>query len=51
MWADLIVSYAKSKGIYEMSLNELYSSPICHNKDINRKLSLDSLKIVVEYMS
>ena len=50
MWSDLIVSYCKSKGLYSIPLNELYNSPICVNNDINRRLSMDSLKQVVDWM-
>jgi hypothetical protein len=50
MWSDLILSYTKSKGLYSISLNELYQSPICQNTEINRRLSMDAIKQVIEWM-
>ena len=50
MWSDLICAYAKFKGVYQMSLGELYASPICQNSTINRRLSMDSLKKVCLWM-
>ena len=50
MWSDLICSYAKSRGIYQISLGELYASPICQNAQISRQLSMDSLKKVCDWM-
>ena len=51
MWSDLILSYTKSKGIYSLSLNELYSSPLCVNKELNRRLSMEGLLIVADWMN
>ena len=50
MWSDLILSYAKSKQIYSIALNELYQSPICCNMEINRRLSMDNILYVSEWM-
>lgn len=43
MWSDLILSYAKSKGMLSIALSELYNSPICVNSEINRRLSMDAI--------
>ena len=51
MWSDLILAFCKQKGVYTMSLGELYASPICQNSDLNRRLSMDSLKKVVTWMT
>mmetsp|Transcript_19321 Transcript_19321/g.13873 ORF Transcript_19321/g.13873 Transcript_19321/m.13873 type:complete len:89 (+) Transcript_19321:34-300(+) len=50
MWTDLILSYTKSKGAYTITLNELYSSPLCINQKVNRRLSMDSLVQVCRWM-
>ena len=50
MWSDLILSYTKAKGYYSISLNELYNSPICLNNEINRRLSMDAILQIVEWM-
>ena len=51
MWSDLILSYTKSKGLYSISLGELYSSPITQNSEINRRLSMDSILQIAEWMA
>ena len=51
MWSDLFLSYAKSKGLYSMAVAELYTSPICHNTEINRRLSKEAIIQVIEWMS
>ena len=50
MWSDLILSYAKSKQFYSIALNELYQSPICCNMEINRRLSMENILLVSEWM-
>ena len=50
MWSDVLLEYAKSKGVYSMSLQELYASEICHNTKINRRLSIEGLKTVLAWM-
>ncbi|CDW78292.1 UNKNOWN [Stylonychia lemnae] len=51
MWSDLILAYSKSKGLYSISLGELYNSPITQNSEINRRLSMDSILQVSEWMT
>jgi len=50
MWSDLILAYCKHRGVYIISLGELYASPICQNTAINRRLSMDSLNLVARWM-
>ena len=50
MWTDLIHAYCKSKGLYSISLGELYASEICQNQQINRKLTMESLTQVCDWM-
>lgn len=50
MWSDIILNYTKSKGLYSISLGELYNAPITQNAEINRRLSLDSIRQVCEWM-
>eukprot|EP00347_Sterkiella_histriomuscorum_P005578 403356074 len=51
MWADLILNYTKSKQQYSISLGELYNSHITQNPEINRRLSMDSLLQIADWMS
>mmetsp|Transcript_16801 Transcript_16801/g.21257 ORF Transcript_16801/g.21257 Transcript_16801/m.21257 type:complete len:143 (-) Transcript_16801:189-617(-) len=50
MWSDLILAFCKFKGVYQISLGELYGSDICNNAGINRRLSMDNLTRVAEWM-
>ena len=50
MWTDVILAYCKSKGLYSISLGELYASEICQNQTINRKLSMESLTQICDWM-
>ena len=50
MWSDLILAYAKSKQVYSLTLGEMYDGPLCNNKAISRKLSMESLKQICEWM-
>ena len=50
MWSDLILAFCKHQGKYQISLGELYASPICENSGINRRLSMDNLKKVCNWM-
>ena len=50
MWTDVILAYCKSKGLYSISLGELYASEICQNQSINRKLSMESLTQICDWM-
>jgi hypothetical protein len=50
MWSDLILGFAKSKQIYSIALNELYQSQICCNVEINRRLSMENILLVSEWM-
>ena len=50
MWQRLIFDWAKSENKYTVSFNELYESPICQNATINRRLKLDAIKQIAEWM-
>ena len=50
MWSDLILAHGQSKQIYQVSLGELYDSPLCHNAKIKRRLALDDIRQVCEWM-
>ena len=50
MWSDLILAFCKHRGVYTISLGELYASPICQNSALNRRLSMESLLKVGEWM-
>ena len=50
MWQKLIFDYAKAKGTYTLTFNELYGSKICVNKEINRRLSMDNIKQIAAWM-
>ena len=50
MWLDIISEYCKFHRIHTMGITELYNSPISVNAKINRRLSMDALKIIITYM-
>lgn len=50
MWKNLILDYAKSKGAYSLTLNELYESNVCQNKEINRRLKIDAIRQITDWM-
>ena len=50
MWQKLIFDYAKSQNKYVVTFNELYDSPICQNNQINRRLKMDSIIQICEWM-
>ena len=50
MWSDLLLSYARSHYIYSISLGELYALPLCNNSKINRRLSMESLRAIIDWM-
>ena len=50
MWSDLILGYCKHRGLYQISLGELYASPICQNDSISRRISMESLKKICTWM-
>jgi hypothetical protein len=51
MWSDLILAFTKNKGIYSISLGEIYQSPIAQNADINRRLSMEAILQIAEWMT
>ena len=51
MWSDLLVDYAKNKQLYSISLGELYASELCNNTKINRRLSMDALRQIIDWMA
>ena len=50
MWSDLILGYCQSQGSYSIGVQELYASALCNNTSINRKLSIESVMQVCEWM-
>lgn len=50
MWAELLMAFSKHKGQHEIGVRELYDSPVCINQEINRRLSMEALHEVLEYM-
>ena len=50
MWSDIILAHGQSKQIYQVSLGQLYDSPLCNNTKIKRRLSLDDIKQVCDWM-
>lgn len=49
MWGDLILEYCRFHKIHEMDVEEaLSASPLFNNKQINRKLSAEALKLIMK---
>ncbi|CAG2186792.1 EAP20 [Mytilus edulis] len=47
-WCSLILNYHKQKKSYSIDVTEILNSQLCHNKEIDRKLSLDGLYTVLD---
>lgn len=50
-WNDLIVQYFESNKQYVIELQKAINEPIFKNSSINRQLSMDSIKLILEDMS
>jgi len=50
MWSDIILAYAKNKKVYTLTLGEMYDSPLCNNHGISRRLAMEDLKQICEWM-
>ena len=50
MWKNLVFEYTKSKGVYSVTFNDLFNSPICQNAKINRRLKMESIKQIAQWM-
>ncbi|XP_077997606.1 vacuolar protein-sorting-associated protein 25-like [Glandiceps talaboti] len=47
-WCSLVLSYHKHKKIFSLDVTEAQSSPLFHNTQIDRKLPVDAVHIVLE---
>ncbi|KAE8575745.1 hypothetical protein XENTR_v10003930 [Xenopus tropicalis] len=47
-WSSLVLSYCRHNKLYTMNLMEIQESPLFNNKKIQRKLSLESVQVVLE---
>ena len=50
MWSDIIVQYAKNLQVYSIALHDFLQSPICNNQKIKRKLTLEALREIFDWM-
>ena len=50
MWSDIILAHAQSKDIKQISLAQLYESPLCNNVGIKRRLTMDAVKTICSWM-
>lgn len=50
MWSDLLLNYARNSKIYGISLGELHALPLCNNTKINRRLSIESIRAITDWM-
>ena len=50
MWSDIFLAFAKQNNIYSISLGELHDSGLCNNQKIKRRLHMDQLKEVCDWM-
>lgn len=46
-WRSLILDYCQHNGIHQLNLREWLGKPPFYNETIDRRLSLDSMKVVV----
>ncbi|CAJ0966387.1 unnamed protein product [Ranitomeya imitator] len=47
-WSSLVLSYCRHNKLYTMNVMEIQESPLFNNKKIQRKLSLESVQVVLE---
>ena len=50
MWSDFICAYCQFNKIHTIGITELYNSSICVNNTIERRMSLEFLNVLLEYM-
>ena len=50
MWSDIIVQHARSQQMYSLILHDLHQSNVCNNQKIKRRLSLDALREILDWM-
>ena len=47
-WCSLVLTYHRHHRIYTLDVVEAQDGPLFHNKDISRKLPLDTIYVVLE---
>ncbi|XP_078501486.1 vacuolar protein-sorting-associated protein 25 [Lissotriton helveticus] len=47
-WCSLVLSYCRHNKLFNMTILEAQESPIFNNKKIQRKLSMESIQVVLE---
>ncbi|XP_028403021.1 vacuolar protein-sorting-associated protein 25-like [Dendronephthya gigantea] len=48
LWCNLVLTYYKHKKLYVFDVNEAQNSPLFFNKEINRKLPIEGINLVLE---
>ncbi|KAF6202515.1 hypothetical protein GE061_002911 [Apolygus lucorum] len=49
-WCDLVLKYHKANNLYVLDIREAQGSPLFHNVDISRKLSIEGISEVMNEM-
>ncbi|KAI1929604.1 hypothetical protein LOZ58_002844 [Ophidiomyces ophidiicola] len=49
-WSALIQSYCRHRRLYRLSLVDAIDSPLFHNKEIRKRLSLEDARRIVDWM-
>ncbi|KAK7466644.1 hypothetical protein BaRGS_00037252 [Batillaria attramentaria] len=47
-WCSLVLTYQRHKKSYSLDVTEAQTSPLFHNKAINRKLTLDAIYTILD---
>ncbi|CAG8607674.1 16637_t:CDS:2, partial [Funneliformis caledonium] len=50
LWSEIILSYYRHHKLYRLELSEALNSELFYNKGINRRLKLDTLKMIIDEM-
>jgi ESCRT-II complex subunit VPS25 len=50
-WSSLVQSYCRHHRIYKLLLSDAIESPLFNNAKINRRLSAQDAKVVIDYMA
>eukprot|EP00826_Nyctotherus_ovalis_P047355 TRINITY_DN543_c0_g1_i12.p2 TRINITY_DN543_c0_g1~~TRINITY_DN543_c0_g1_i12.p2 ORF type:complete len:182 (-),score=77.46 TRINITY_DN543_c0_g1_i12:48-593(-) len=50
LWEELISKYSEAKKIHTWGVTELFSSELCHNKELSRRLTRSDFDAVLDYM-
>jgi len=51
MWQNLVLDYTRHFKMYQLDVDEAASSPLFYNATINRRLSVENIRIILEHLA